>query len=268
MPSRSANLPSVRGWSPTITTEWSPSSNPNRSLMSEAMGRWGLPAISGATPEAVATAANRAPAPGTSPAGVGWVGSSLVAMSRPDVLAAVAVAARRSKSKDRLQPTTAASTVPPSTIFTLRASRASATPCSARTLTDWPGASNDAAAPAELTRSSADAATAIRSSRASSSAVVGAELLVANTTRMPWERRAAMAEGASPMASPVSHTTPSRSTIHSDAALNVSRDGGCGPVRFIPGRCRWARARPSSPWLPSSSAGWRRPAGRPTRGPG
>ncbi len=71
--------------------------------------RCGLPAISGVTPEAVATAASSAPDPGIRPSGVGWVGSSLVAISRPESRAAVAVAAREAKSKERLQPTTAAS---------------------------------------------------------------------------------------------------------------------------------------------------------------
>ena len=46
------------------------------------VGRCGLPATSGVVSAAVATAANRAPQPGESPWGVGWVGSSLVPIRR------------------------------------------------------------------------------------------------------------------------------------------------------------------------------------------
>ena len=86
--------------------------NPKASLIRAAIGSCGFPAMVGSTPEAVATAANRAPDPGTKPSGVGWTGSSLVPMSRPVRRATVAVAASTSKSNDRVHPTTAATASP------------------------------------------------------------------------------------------------------------------------------------------------------------
>ena len=56
----------------------------------------GLPAMTGERPPAAATAATIAPPPGISPSGVGYVTSSLVAMSRAP--RRTAVAAMRSRS--------------------------------------------------------------------------------------------------------------------------------------------------------------------------
>ena len=163
-------------------------------------------------PDAVATAASRAPEPGTRPFGVGWVGSSLVPISRLDSRAAVAVAASESKSNRLVQPTIAASARGRS-VATPRAPSASRTPPSASTFTDWPGSSREAAAVAEVARSFSPHSMPAAASRASNSAVVGAELLVAKTTRTPLPRKAVTAPAASPIGTPESHTTPSRSMI-------------------------------------------------------
>ena len=111
-----------------------------RPACSAAIGSWGLPAISGRTPEAVATAASSAPAPGTRPVGVGWVGSSLVATRRPDDRATVAVAARRVEVERPGPPDDGR--VGPVTVgrrSTPRASSASSTPALGQHLHRLPG---------------------------------------------------------------------------------------------------------------------------------
>ena len=63
-PSAAANAPSVDGRSPTMTPD-----APKRSRTSATVAASGLPATSGTRPDAVATAATSAPAPGTRPSG-------------------------------------------------------------------------------------------------------------------------------------------------------------------------------------------------------
>ena len=86
--------------------------SPNRERTSSAIGDSGLPATSGSRPAAVATAAASAPAPGTTPPSIGYVGSRLVATNRAPPRAASAARVRPSKSKSRWKPTTTASTGP------------------------------------------------------------------------------------------------------------------------------------------------------------
>ena len=86
-------------------------------------------------------------------------------------------------------------TGPSAATDTPRSSSASSTPASANTRTFWPGSSRPAAAWAEEARSPASASMPSRRSRSSRSAVVGAELLVAKTTRAPWARTAADGAG-------------------------------------------------------------------------
>ena len=67
-------------------------------------------------------------------------------------------------------------------------------------------------------------------SRSTSSAVVGAELLVANTTRLPPVRRASTAPATSPMGWPDNQITPSRSTIHKVAEAKAAPPAAAGAV--------------------------------------
>ena len=69
---------------------------PQRSRTKAAIGAYGLPAIVGVTPDAVATAARIAPPPGISPSGVGYVASSLVATRRAPLRTASLAIRRRS----------------------------------------------------------------------------------------------------------------------------------------------------------------------------
>ena len=71
-----------------------------------------------------------------------------------------------------------------------------------------------AATSAELSRSRSSVVMPHRPSRRWSSRRVGAELLVANSTRTPAPRSRATASSTPGIGRPVSQTTPSRSTTH------------------------------------------------------
>ncbi len=141
-PSTPAIAPSVEGRSPTITP-WSPS----RRRTMAAAGGFGLPATSGVRPDAVATAATIAPAPGSTWPAPGYVGSALVATKRAPSRTASRGPVEPSKSNVRCQPTTTASAGTSSTTAKPAPSSASTTPAPAHARTDEPGASD---APEEL----------------------------------------------------------------------------------------------------------------------
>ena len=248
------------------------SSNPKALLIRAAIGSWGLPAISGAHPgrgghRGQQGARRRAPGrPAWDGSGPRWW-----PISRPESAGhrgggGQAVEIERPAPADhgghrRRSPSPRPSRPGPS--------RASSTPASASTLTDCPGSSSEAAARAEVTRSSGPASPRSRPGGPAVRRWSGPSCW----WRTPPGPRGLAARrwprATSPMGSPDSQITPSRSTIHRVAEAKV-------PLR----RRRWTPARSSGsvvggPGLgevdlgcPSGSGGWRRPAGRPTRGPG
>ncbi len=98
-----------------------------------------------------------------------------------------------------------------STSSMARAARASRMPSSPMTATRLCSANNDAAAWAEVTRSSGLQAIPMSARAFTWPATRGPELLVRKTTRSPARRRASTASAAPGSARPASHTTPSRS---------------------------------------------------------
>ncbi len=77
-----------------------------------------------------------------------------------------------------------------------------------------PGPSIEAAACADVVKSSGGQSTPTRDRASRCSAINGPELFVRKTTRSPAERSAATASAEPGMARPASQTTPSRSTAH------------------------------------------------------
>ena len=204
------------------------------------------------------------------PAWGGW-GPRWCPTRRPDRRAADAVAARLSKSNDRLHPTMAASAPSPSARCRRRGrSSASSTPPSASTRTDWPGSSSEAAAPAEVARSAGG--------RGHAEGVEAGQQLGRWWEPSCWWRRPPACPGPAGRRWPRRHrrsarrtATPRRRGRRSTGTptRTAATDGRpADPDGSFRERCRAVPAPARSPWLPSGCGGWSRPAGRPTRVPG